>query len=348
VGTEVHKAIELAINGQPIPLLSAEAAKMNPLAHAEWAMETWAGFVLLPEIKLAAALESDQARILESSDDRDYGAVLPGWIPGTADLLAHIPGQKHGTIIDWKTAMHHSGRSRSAGDIKDNLQLQWLGLCACRIYQWDSVTLGLVHIGPNGERFEDFETFQYFDLELTLSEIRGYLAASHQPRPGMHCSQKYCPAIHSCPAMPSGIRTDIVPSHAEGIRDDQHALWLWSVAKAQIQSANSLLGLVEVYANRKQEKVTHEGYELTKNTGKRETIKGHPSQLRDALDGLVDIGTLEVEAKLSKSELEKAIRISAPKGNAAKLMREALERLRANGLISESRFETFEMRKVER
>lgn len=138
----------------------------------------------------------DTARVLLKGAHRDYSAVDRATeIPGTADLVL-VEGDCV-TVGDFKTGW------RADRDPADHhAQLRALALFAARAHGCTRARIVVLGIGTDGVTATD----AHLD-ELDLAGIAAEVRATWQsiptatPRPGLHCTQLYCPALAVCPAV---------------------------------------------------------------------------------------------------------------------------------------------------
>jgi hypothetical protein len=152
--------------------------------------------VLEVESTFAFDVQTGRVRSLGCGLGRDYGALRPNEIAGTADLLLGDPDGSV-CVLDYKTG-------QSVGAAASNPQMLFLGLCAARAWGAESVAVELVYLAEDGSHRTDRAVLDSLDLDSFAAQLRAAVAlwrspeAATQARPGEWC--RYCPCFDSCPA----------------------------------------------------------------------------------------------------------------------------------------------------
>lgn len=126
---------------------------------------------------------------------RDYSSAPEGSICGTADVVRTLSDRV--IVDDWKT-----GRGPS-GSLAYNDQLRFLAFAAAGVAGVTRATIRLLRCSPEGVKVESCD-LDALDLEDVGEELRQLLSEARKhiatPRPGNHCSDKFCPMVGVCPA----------------------------------------------------------------------------------------------------------------------------------------------------
>ena len=160
------------------------------------------------EVALAFNLTDGTARELGRNIGRDY-TIAGDEMAGTADVLA--VAQRSALVGDFKSGRGHVSRAR------DNWQLKFLVLAACRAYGRERGDAVIIRLRENDEPWFDHAEFDAFDLDEIESQLgnvvadiidaRADVAAGHLPKlvTGDHC--RYCASFTHCPAQTGLMRT---------------------------------------------------------------------------------------------------------------------------------------------
>ena len=126
---------------------------------------------------------------------RDYRACPPGYTPGTLDLVwEEIPG-KCVAVLDWKF-----GFGGHVDKAFENLQLGAQALAAARAHGCEQALVIVAHVKPEGVQLSEV-LFDEDALEGVRQKILALAAAipTAEPRPGPHCTERWCPVVVTCP-----------------------------------------------------------------------------------------------------------------------------------------------------
>jgi len=202
-GTAIHAYLERVMGGTP----RAAALALVPLDVAE----TCEGIRLdalpkgRPEVAYVLDVATGQAREIQRTEHRSYGALGPSEIPGTADLVVPATNNR-GTpmVVDWKTGFE------PVTPAADNLQLAFHALCVRALTGASEVAVAICRIAPDGRHAVDAHVLDAIELDTALERLRAVVAAIHAARtarvdgarPAVRESQhcKWCPAKPSCPS----------------------------------------------------------------------------------------------------------------------------------------------------
>lgn len=353
-GSAFHRAMQVAAvwGGLTEGLLEQIAAeqKLSPgeetrlLAAVELGVDLLAAVpdFRAAEVSILYDVERDTARILPEALARDQ--VPAGCIHGTIDLL-EVWGDDGLCITDWKTG----GRSDEL-DARTDPQLRTYALMAARALGRKGCAVSILHVRDDGI---DPDTWHLdaFDLALARAALRKTLAkvdAGGPPRPGRHCSAKYCPAIGSCPVtqraiaevqvaveaqLPMGLVIES-PEHAArvrlGIRAVEDALEQY---RAVLHAYVSTHGPIEIAPGVRWGRIEREGNERIDAE-----VAGAVTVIQELLGAEAD---LALEVWTSKAAIERAARAHAKargiegRGALKQITDPVLARLRALGAIKQ-------------
>lgn len=153
---------------------------------------------LMAEVALAYDVATGKARVVGSNLGRDYGALAPMELAGSADVIGITDDRLF--VLDWKSL----GNRRRASD---SIQLRFLALAAARAYNRDAVTVEIVKLGDGGEVYRSRHDYDSLDLDVFAEELRAWFVAAktdQTPVEGSWCS--YCPSWQNCEAKTSLLR----------------------------------------------------------------------------------------------------------------------------------------------
>lgn len=244
------------------------------------------------EVAWAYDWETGKARELGRDLGRDYPKTTTTEVTGTADVVGVDASSV--CILDYK-----SGRGVGLAKAKDNWQLKFLALAACRTYGKSSAKVGLIHI-DHDEPSYDVATFDALDLDAIRLDLREImrraekagldLRASRRPScvTGDHC--KWCPSLPYCPAqtalirsvvdVPERIENDLVPVSPEAaarawdraqelkmvLSRVEQALYAYAAVTPILLSSGLMLGPVETARESLDGEIAHA--EMTKAFGR--------------------------------------------------------------------------------
>jgi hypothetical protein len=199
-GTSVHLFLE------KVPQVGAEAALLLvpepdrgfcssiPLEKMPWLEPGKA----LQEVALVLDMDTGKAKAVGQSIGRNYPAVYPRQIAGTADVVATI-GKRRGMVRDYKT-----GAESNVPPPAENPQLLTLACAAARVYGWDEVVVALDFV-RDGAVWPKEATVDELDLDAHLSRLRALEVELWKPEPalseGPWCL--WCASFQCCPAKTS-------------------------------------------------------------------------------------------------------------------------------------------------
>ena len=290
---------------------ACESIELDKLPKGEWASE----------VAFAWNHETDEARELGRNLKRRYPQTLDSEYVGTADLVGLTADEV--VILDWK-----SGRSRLPQP-SENWQLRALALFAARAYGRQSARVGIVRTW-SPERFQTaaFDALDLAGFAAELHEMPDRWAAGGGLVQGDHCG--YCPAFEHCPAKlalwaTAGIQgPSITPENAQ-------AVYIRAEAVAQI------LGRVRaglaMYA--KEHPISlPDG--MVYGPVVKSTEHVDPFVVQAELTKLhgAKVAELALDMETSKAAIDRAIATIAPKWQKAKLVREAVDAVRAAGGVT--------------
>lgn len=187
IGILVHALNQCAIEGrrfdEAIHLTPAQVKKAQELFESlQWYRDSLVGApVLRCEVAIAYDVETEVARLLGNATHRDYGALGPNEIAGTADVVFRDDkGRLY--IDDVKTGSFPYARESG--------QLWTLGLAFARYYMVDEIAVR--NIAPSGVDAYELTGFDLDAHAARLHAVPGRIEGA-EPNPGSHC--KYCPAM---------------------------------------------------------------------------------------------------------------------------------------------------------
>lgn len=290
-----------------------------------------------PELAIAYNPLTDTARemvIKEGArEHRDYTDLRDGEVPLTMDLCGTELGI--GYVDDWKF-----GTQQNLDDAEHNGQMRIAAVAFARLRGLDSVTATLWIVNIDGTlRYKSMHTFDAFELDDIAAEMKGLWERIHnnpQPNPGPWCRNKWCSARAICPTTAQALVTTPLAPLSLTIASHNDA------ARIHMQLSQGEKFLEEV--KRKLNQFVREngrvelgdGTALEVVTKTRDTIV--PNER--ALDLLMQEGFgAAITWKITKQDIEDTIKLSAPRGTAAKRKREVLEALEATGAVKCSTFE---------
>lgn len=189
---------------------------------------------------------TNKARFVGTQQGRAYPDDAP--VGGTADFV--LLGEDLACIIDWKTVQPFA-------DVPEALeQLLLLALLVRKVDpKIKRFMIASVGIDVKGVRVGTFQTVNALELASMERDILGRLDAmtaapgtwtEHQPQPGPHCYNNFCPARKFCPATAQAM----VPFAPQGktllpiIADDETADWTFDalkLASAQLDDIKAAL-----------------------------------------------------------------------------------------------------------
>lgn len=259
VGTAAHARIAAAL-GLAEPLLDGltdderVTVSAQTIRAQEWLAQRALTTSATPEVAYAYDVIARRARRLQPRHARDYSDVdRTREIPCTLDVIAVLDPSR-ALVIDWKT-----GRSAHVEPARDNAQLLLGALCARSHYGVSEVEVGIVYLGDGSEPAR-YSSAVVSDLELDAfaEELARLLSAipAAEPRPGAHCTERYCRRLGQCPATSSTLVDVGQPEDAgkwpvvvdpSAIVSRAHAAWLLRAAKMASAVAAKAESAVRAY-----------------------------------------------------------------------------------------------------
>jgi hypothetical protein len=301
------------------------ASERGTALHAEQERESPEG----AEVAFAYDVVTGRARELGRRLARQYPATAETEIVGTADKIVVEPERV--IVRDYK-----SGAGFGVPPPEKNLQLGFYAVAAVGVFGKDAARVELDFLDQGRILGADLDAFDLTAIRIKLASI---WRAANEPTPnvvtGDHCTG--CPCVRNCPAhltmavaFTEGIWPNVMPS--DGLTVERVAQG-WEYLK----NAKRVLGLVES---------TYRAFAsqtpVPLASGK--VLAAHDVE-REELDGVVTFQTLRdlhgeavaraaVSMEATKASLDRAIGPIAPARGKAKLVREALDALRAsNGVV---------------
>ncbi len=162
------------------------------------------------EVAFAYSLGGDSAREVGRSIGRNYGPLAEDEIPGTADTVALLADGESVYVGDYKAGY------AKVPPAKDNAQLKFLALAACRAYGRSRAQVVIIRVRDDGSVWTDSAELDAFDLDLFAAELRDLRAKAvvvqavvkvgAVPSVSMGDWCRYCPAFASCPGQTGLVR----------------------------------------------------------------------------------------------------------------------------------------------
>jgi hypothetical protein len=350
----IGTALGLLPEGTPIPeppKCLSDASELTPRDDANALLaelDEPAGEIGRAEIRteVAYVYSPHGTRFVGFDIGRDYGALEPGEIPGTADVVVLWPGESLAIVVDWKSGQ----RVDSA---RENAQLALLALCVHEHHGVDTVEVQLRY----ADGYVDRHTYDAFGLVDVKDEIDALIfnasgASTNglpEPRPGLHCAARYCPICATCPRTVEALQeTDAVgetpalalvevASNGSGaITGPAHAASLWHRAEAAQALLDSVVAAVKGYVDTNGPLPLGDGKELACVDETRESIEA--STIQAVYEPVAQWVPAErfaecINVSVPKGALEKAIKEGAERGKKTDVWDAALEALRVAGRI---------------
>jgi hypothetical protein len=343
------------------PSTTSEAAERGTAIHAyleEWAKtgerptppagyeETCEGlslpFILngrtvwIVEAAFALDAMTGKVRYLGAGKGRDYGALCPTEIAGTADLVL-LDDEGRLYVADYKTGS-------AVTSAKTNPQLAFLALCLSKFRGNEEVGVELIYIREDGSHYTDAATLDALDLDGFASDLRDAVTlwrspeAAQRVNPGEWCG--YCPSKWSCPVWTSLAREmgagTLVPARESLPVLTPELAW---ATKQKIKRAREVLKETEKGLDAYLDDITRPGA-VTLETGER---IGRIERTREDIDPDVAVAVLErlygpelaracYEGKVTKEGIRRALK--GQRGASAQVLRE----IAAEGGITKARW----------
>ena len=332
LGTTVHGGInqflsssEGPIVGLPMPaVVLFEVWRADPIAHERWA----------PEVRVAWDPATDTGRELDAGAHRDYSGVCPGEIAGTCDAMR--VEESRVVVVDWKVT---TGPDLHADPAERNLQLAFYALALARAHGTMAARVGVARIEADGVSVE-WADLDALALDGTAEILRGIVAGipTSRPRPGPHCTERWCPALAVCPAAqaaseaivlatatgPLTVTLEIAPALLARVKLVRAAADAVEAALRELADAAGGIPLADGRVWRRREE-THESIALD------------GPDMAEALSVLAAAGAdgaVETKASASWKAVEATLRTAHPgRGEAKRALETLKEELRAKGLL---------------
>lgn len=214
-GTKIHAHIARYVDTGALEIVEEDIAYEYTKAVTIVDRLIEQGWHLRAEVALAWSHITDDGRELYTTN-RDYSQIDDYEVPGTADILGRNGNQT--LIVEWK-----SGSIQNA-----EAQLEALALLAGRAHQADieegaTVTVIGVSLSPKLNEPAYKRTFSAWELAAIAADLHEFFGKEPQdPSPGEHCTELYCPAKQSCPAIARAVSgvAELIPADKLVRRED--------------------------------------------------------------------------------------------------------------------------------
>lgn len=187
-GTRKHNLLEELSRGVPLPN-----------SEGDWTenavdIVTRLGLPARYDAEVSFAWTPNGSRVLGMSLERDYSKSLPTEFVGTADIC-HRLSDDCIMVADWKTGATDYGSPTDWG------QLAFLAVMAADALGAKEVFVAYLYTetGEIVSNLLDKEAIE--GHRVTMEWLWDLAQEPQEPCPGAHCSEQYCPAIASCPAV---------------------------------------------------------------------------------------------------------------------------------------------------
>jgi hypothetical protein len=300
---------------------------------------------LATEVAIAYDVETDTARELGRGEGRKYDDVKESELPATLDVVGVRPvaAGRRGLVIDWKTGWS------TRKPIENVAQLDVGALLAARAYGCDVVEVQLIHVFEDLDPWVqrrviegwEIDAFAAFVREVYADalRIRSEMQAGRNPRDyntGPWCDG--CGARQFCPAQTALLRSVISRDLFDGplrmapIPDDA-LVDMWH----RVHEAQSILNLVK---SKVLTVASERSLYLGKTPDGRDRWLGSVTkQGPEKLDGEIvfdviaelygeECASAATKVTATKKDIEAAVKKAVPRGQGAKSIAAALERVR--------------------
>lgn len=344
LGNAVHAMAEAIVNETAFACTTETNPYRGPVANVVEMLRA-EGWVLSAEVPMALDPVAGTARLLKKGEHRDYSEVTDGEIPGTADVVGIHPDGRV-LVGDWKT-----GRGARETAAEDTMQLHALASALAKVHGVDSVEVALLHVEP-GDFWVDRGELQPWDLDDTARLLRDLaLSGGDVVRPGVRCTKHYCPVRAVCPATRvameriSAEAARVFPDRFLAVDNDDSARAAWLALKLYDGAAKQLKQSLHDYVKRRGAIEVGDGMRYAATIQEREKI----TLDTEAIATIAAHGaTTAIEYSVSKEALKRALAAEHPgRGVAIKKLRSLVDDLRNQGKVSSSRFERFDLMKVD-
>jgi len=330
IGTWYHAVCAWYLDGQegeqpPPPECMGEACELTPIEDAKEFLAS------LPEgatakTEVAYVYSRDNTRHVGFNVGRKYGRLAEGELPGSADVVVLLDDRA--IVVDWKSGQR-------VDRANDNLQLALLALCVAQYHKLDEIEVQLRY----GDGYVDSYTYDVFSLADVKDRIDAILSSEDlAPKPGLHCTAKYCPLRASCPktveVIPDG--QSLVLSQDAKITGPDHAASLWHRAHMAQELVDSVIKAVKTYVDERGAIDLGSGKELAIVDETRESIE---ASTIDAVYAPVSQWLAPEEfakcigVSVPKGALEKQIKAKAARGQKEDMWNAAMDSLRSGGVV---------------
>jgi RecB family exonuclease len=344
-GTVIHRYLEAIARGaKPEQALEAVPSEHRTVCEAidVGALPACDPETFRSEVALAFDTATGWARELGSGISRAYAGLDPTEIPGTADVLG--VGRESVYVADYKSGF------RPVPPARDNLQLRFLALAACRAHDRPRAVVAIIRLREDGTAWYDQAELSVEDLADTEGQLRTLVAgiervgeqvfAGETPAVtlGEHCS--YCPAKTHCPAY-TGLIRHLAQSPDEVLEEISSRLTpeLASQAYARLKVAEEALELAK--------KALQSYARETPIPLGGDMVYGEVETTRSSIDAEVAAGVLKeaygakvadaaIEQSVSQASIKRALEAAKPKGKKVQAaLEEVLAKLREAGGLTE-------------
>lgn len=159
------------------------------------------------EVYFGINFETGEVHTDASVHNRQYPKDMPGYVPGTADLVCVLADGSL-LVADWKTG----------GGTGADKQLASLAIGARHVFRkadgsFRDVKLAVLYAGDDGVHLVEWPvtegdlTSHQHAMAFQLADV----GVRNEPVPGIHCTQLYCPHLAYCPGI-----AKVVDASAEG------------------------------------------------------------------------------------------------------------------------------------
>ena len=303
----------------------------SPLAMEEWEHE----------VAVAIDPRAGSARRL-GTKERDYSGCAPHEIPGTADLV-RVEADRV-VVCDLKT-----GAQLHTEPAATNTQLHNYALALCRAHGVTAATVIVAKVGDEVE--ETWAELTAEDLDAIEQELAATIDVipSAEPMPGLHCRERFCPALAICPATAEAVQA-IAPGEplTLNLAAMEHADLERLLARVDLVSkmTEAVSKALKAEADARGGIQLSDGRVWARRVRAVETIEVGDDKLPTVREILAQFGAesaLKTKHVATKDALKEAIRDTGAK--VAPTMRAVLPMLRAAGVVSEHTQSPYEARK---
>ena len=247
---------------------------MKPVQHAQ-NFQLAFPITANAEIAIAYNYKTRTSRHLGLDIDRNY-VLTPDEIAGTIDCAGTTQDPELGFLLevnDWKTGPM---ARQTVNPLPGNRQIESLGMILTKTMTGiDTIRLALSFIGSDGGIFRD----EYLadpgsdmdEAESFLLDVIARIERNEQPRPGLHCTNLYCPLLGVCPETQAALATidtvtpievgerpamdqqgnamSFVVLNSSMIQNDEHCIWAFHRARAARNVAEQIIDACKSYVS---------------------------------------------------------------------------------------------------